>query len=335
MSAEEKKKEIVAKAAAVGYRQCSYNPADDAYVADLDGFRGEANNKAVNLYVNGRVKWFLTYCEENDIKGRIEEADVTILPEFPRLMMVTSRIYMNDELVADGIAGAIINPEDPNCAVVVQSCATKAKGRALANAGFNLNGIEDASDLVAPDTGVRLPTYMISGGQIVANPDNPVDATFVASQDSGSVHSPGRFGSSLFDMAEEIPASNAGKNTLPWEDDLSAPVPPPIQDQEPAAPNAPQPVQAPGWIQDAQAKRKAAQATTSSQKIPTTVAEAQAFVLTIGHEKVKGKTIGELAATDRNSLMFYSGRSGKFTNVDKYPALVAACNIMLDFIAQQ
>lgn len=183
MSAEEKKKEIVAKAAAVGYRRCSYNPADDAYVADLDGFRGEANNKAVNLYVNGRVKWFLTYCEENGVKGRIEEADVTILPEFPRLMMVTSRIYMNDELVADGIAGAIINPEDPNCAVVVQSCATKAKGRALANAGFNLNGIEDASDLVAPDTGVRLPTYMISGGQIVANPDNPVDATFVAAND--------------------------------------------------------------------------------------------------------------------------------------------------------
>lgn len=313
MSAEEKKKEIVAKAAAVGYRRCSYNPADDAYVADLDGFRGEANNKAVNLYVNGRVKWFLTYCEENGIKGRIEESDVAILPEFPRLMMVTSRIYMNDELVADGIAGAIINPEDPNCAVVVQSCATKAKGRALANAGFNLNGIEDASDLVAPDTGVRLPTYMISGGQIVANPDNPVDATFVEDSGTGNLQT----GTEHFSNIPFVRDDEA--NVLPWEEELSSPATP-VQKPEPVA--SPEP------------KRQKA-STVGNQKVPTTVPEAQAFVLTIGHENVKGKTIGELAATDRNSLMFYSGRSGKFTKADKYPALVAACNIMLDYLDQR
>ena len=112
-------------------RNCSYNPENDMIrVTSFDG------KEKTYLEVRYRVRWFHEYCDENGILGRIDDSDVRFVPE-AGLLIATAAVYMNDKEVGKSAAGICLNGLDPlRAGTIVQTIATQAKGRALANAGF-------------------------------------------------------------------------------------------------------------------------------------------------------------------------------------------------------
>lgn len=144
-------------------RQCdSYDPAPMMKV-----FRYEDGNCELYLEVKYRVDWFLHWCKENGVEGKIIESKIDFLPDV-KMLLATCSVYMDEKLAAESTTGVQIteNPADTN--IAVQTAFTRAKGRALADLGFGtVNGnTGENGDNLPPDSGIPLP--------LVTNQTNPL-----------------------------------------------------------------------------------------------------------------------------------------------------------------
>ena len=111
-------------------RKCSFEPKDHLINLEKD------TSKSHRLYltVEWRVYWFQTWCQENNKSYLIEEQPVEMVPG-TNFIQSRCTVYIDGEAVGNGIGGINLNGSKGG-EYCIQSCATIAKGRALANAGF-------------------------------------------------------------------------------------------------------------------------------------------------------------------------------------------------------
>ena len=130
-------------------RKCSFEPQDHLINLEND------QNKKPRLYltVEWRVYWFQTWCQENGKKYLIEEQPVEIVPG---TAFIQSRctVFIDGEAAGHGVGGINLNGSKGGD-YCIQSCATIAKGRALANAGFG----SVFSSALDSENGADIPCY--------------------------------------------------------------------------------------------------------------------------------------------------------------------------------
>lgn len=133
-------------------RHCSYKPEKDMIIV-----RSYDGQDQKYLEVKYRVQWFHQYCEENGIVGFIDDSDIRFMPE-AGLLLATAIVYMDEKVAGKSIAGAHLDSLDPlRASTIVQTIATQAKGRALANAGFgsaNVSAAEEGDSSALCDAGI-------------------------------------------------------------------------------------------------------------------------------------------------------------------------------------
>ena len=128
------------------------------------------------LEVKFRVEWFNTWCEEHNVVGIIDESQYQIHPEL-NLVVVTCKVFTEDrangcpaKLEAAASAGASVFPGDvTELTKAVQTAATSAKGRALADAGFST---AMATARIPSESGEPIPVD--SGIRFVRDAGNPL-----------------------------------------------------------------------------------------------------------------------------------------------------------------
>lgn len=163
-------------------RKCSFNPAE--HFIQIASARGDGSVQDY-LEVKYRVLWFQIYCEENGIKGFIDDSEVSIMPGLNLVRAVCS-IYMNGELVAKAAGGQMADESNGN--TVIQTATTIAKGRALANAGFGtaMCAFEDNEETpceTGVDTNKTVPTEPYSNNPlIVSNRSNQPESSKISTQ---------------------------------------------------------------------------------------------------------------------------------------------------------
>ncbi len=122
-------------------RNCSYSPENDMIrVTSFDG------REKMYLEVRFRVRWFQEYCDENGISGCIDDSDIRFVPE-AGLLIASATVYMDGKVAGKSTAGICMSGLDPiRAGTIVQTIATQAKGRALANAGFGTTSASAAEE---------------------------------------------------------------------------------------------------------------------------------------------------------------------------------------------
>lgn len=235
----------------------------------------DSNRESYYLEVKWRTFWFLAYCEENGLRGRIEEHPVEILPG-TNLVQAVCSVYIDGDLVGKGVGGTILRDN----MYAVQQAATIAKGRALANAGFgtvfsSASTNESGGQEIPCDGGLRVDE--VTADFFVRSRNDPHN-----SMDDGEASDP-----------TEADVAPAPVQTTP------APAPAPAQP-------APAPVQFPKY------QPQFAAAPQTDDK-PMTFEEARDFVVNINHE-YKGKTLGEVYALGFNgqrTIQYFAEKSRK------------------------
>lgn len=156
-------------------RACSYKPEEDLILLTYE----ENGREELYLEVKYRVKWFHQYCLENNLSGFIDDSEVLYIPE-AQMFLATASVYIDNTLVGKSSAGVPYSANNPNASkVAIQTAATCAKGRALANAGFGtINCAMEEGDRFPCDSGIKITT-----DNIVSNPENPMEVTFLAPVD--------------------------------------------------------------------------------------------------------------------------------------------------------
>lgn len=271
-------------------RACSYDPLPDmTFITDE---RGTPNPY---LEVPFRVLWFHQWLRDNKVSGYIDDSDIKFYPEL-KLLVARACVYINGRLVGTSCAS---KPFDPACPEIYQFnpityACTQAKGRALINAGFGI-------------------LAMGQDDKISETPLWPLD-------NGGPAPIPG------------IPPlfNNPTKQPVPA---AAPPAVPPMEEGDGKA-------EGQGKVRRGR-KPKTSQETKETPAEPQTVAtpeqapepelpkmprkEALAFIVPVGPDKIKGKTIGEVLGEDRRFLEYYA--SEKFVNpkyVDFKRAAIAA-----------
>ena len=111
-------------------RRCSFDPK-----SHLINLESDSNKKArLYLTVEWRVYWFQTWCQENGKSYLIEESPVESI-QGTSFIQSRCTVYIDGEAAGHGIGGINLSGSKGGD-YCIQSCATIAKGRALANAGF-------------------------------------------------------------------------------------------------------------------------------------------------------------------------------------------------------
>lgn len=131
-------------------------------------------SKQLYLEVKYRVDWFLHWCKENGVVGRIEESQLDFIPEI-RMVLCTCTIYMDGLAVASSKAGRMITDDPKDANVAVQTAFTAAKGRALSNLGFGtVNGNTSENGLpFPPESGIPLPPVTPETNPLVTDTTTP------------------------------------------------------------------------------------------------------------------------------------------------------------------
>lgn len=221
-------------------------------LTQIVGMNGELQSY---LEVKYRIEWFNQYCAENDIKGVIDESDIKYLEQV-KMFVATCKIYMDDKLVATGIGGKMVDGDITSMNMIIQSAATIAKGRALANCGFG--------------------TAMCANNESGENHDIlPCDAGITINTDNNPL-----INNSAVTKTNEEKQKISKTESKP------------------------------------QSKAKA----EKTVNVPKNLTEAQALILSIG--KYKGKSLGEVAAIDKQYIDFMANKCS-------YPDIVAGCKIIL------
>lgn len=129
-------------------RKCNFDPEkwletlyDDEGQAVVDRDTGL---EQLTLPTDARVEWFNTYCEENGIWGWIDDSEVrfeanTGSREISSICIATASVYMDDKLVGKSSSSTPFYGHGNYDKSIASITETKAKGRALANAGFMLS----------------------------------------------------------------------------------------------------------------------------------------------------------------------------------------------------
>ena len=112
-------------------RKCSFVPKDHLINLNKDD---PAKPPRLYMTVEWRVYWLQIWCQENGMRYLIEERPVELIPG-TTFIQSHCTVYIDGEPAGHGIGGINLNGIKGND-YAVQSCATIAKGRALANAGF-------------------------------------------------------------------------------------------------------------------------------------------------------------------------------------------------------
>lgn len=120
----------VAEGSDYALRNCSFDPKRHLINLENDPDR----KPRLYLTVEWRVYWFQTWCQENGKRYLIEERPVETVPGTSFIQSCCT-VYIDGEAAGFGIGGINLNGSKGGD-YCVQSCATIAKGRALANAGF-------------------------------------------------------------------------------------------------------------------------------------------------------------------------------------------------------
>jgi hypothetical protein len=153
-------------------RKCSnYDPNKDVIKICYE----DSGIEEIYLEVKYRVLWFLRYCEENGKDGFIDDSDV-VYDQAARSWIAKCSIYIDGELVGKSAAGKVsLVTDEKNANIALQSAATAAKGRALANAGFGtVNCSLEEGDKFPCDSGIR-----ISKDNVIFDQDNPMEVSIV------------------------------------------------------------------------------------------------------------------------------------------------------------
>lgn len=145
-------------------RKCNYDPTVD--MISIKKQIGDREREEKYLEVKYRVQWFNIFCEENGIQGVIDDADVCYIPE-TKTYKATASVFMDGALAGKSSAGVFADTPD-RLNVAIQTAATFAKGRALANAGFGTANCSSAEEGASEqcDAGIVVKT----------NPMNPMEA---------------------------------------------------------------------------------------------------------------------------------------------------------------
>lgn len=143
-------------------RKCkNYNPGERMVKLTYNRSDGTSEEQ-MYLQVKDRLEWFNAYCEENGLKGYVDDSDVQIVPLGNAFFAVsTATVFINGEVVGKSSGGRPITGNYADDVAVIQSAATTAKGRALANAGFTIAGgtvVSEDDDEFPVDSGVRVVT---------------------------------------------------------------------------------------------------------------------------------------------------------------------------------
>lgn len=159
-------------------RTCSYNP--EKHLTKIEF----SNNPNPQLYlpVDERVKWFQIYCAENELKrcAIIEERAETLCGN---IIQVHALVQIEGEVAGQGVASDMLTGEIDHDKKNVQSIATAAKGRALANAGFgtafcSANAYESGGEEFPCDGGIKMTNYTVE-----RDPENPMLVNTVPMQE--------------------------------------------------------------------------------------------------------------------------------------------------------
>lgn len=284
----------------------------------LSAFVYDNGTQESYLEVKYRVMWAQCWAMEHRVNLQILEQDVTFVPEL-RMLFATCIIKIDDVEAARGTAGRYVPEDVSGMNSVVQSVATCAKGRALANLGFGtLNcSVSEVGDNLPPESGMSIPkgSAPVAQSQTTINPYIPAaeqspipvevnEAPITASVVTASVADP----DDEQDVTPEPPKPRRGRKPKTASAVQGDP------EQEPEAPAViSAPVQAPA-VQP-----------IPGVEIPQTVEAARAFICPIGLGK--GRPMGDLYLTDRGKVEFFA--SDRFASADRHPGLVAAAKLLM------
>jgi len=157
-------------------RKCSFEPKD--HLINLESDPGR--KPRLYLTVEWRVYWFQTWCQENGKAYLIEERPVEIVPGTGFIQSCCT-VYIDGEAAGHGIGGINLNGSKGGD-YCIQSCATIAKGRALANAGFgsvfsSALDSENGADIPC-DGGMGTDFFVFTPQQLGPASGNPITGGF-------------------------------------------------------------------------------------------------------------------------------------------------------------
>lgn len=139
---------------AAAVRQCrSYDPSLN--LEKIPGYK-DGDPEQDYLGVQQRKIWYLLWCQENGCEPCIQVSGVSMVGEF---LQVSAKVLIDGKVVGQDIAGipARSASGDPR---IIQTLATQATGRALADAGFGTlfcNKRSEIGDELPCDGGVTPP----------------------------------------------------------------------------------------------------------------------------------------------------------------------------------
>lgn len=139
---------------AAAVRQCSsYDPSLN--LEKIPGYK-EGDPEQDYLGVQQRKIWYLLWCQENGCEPCIQVSRVSMVGEF---LQVSAQVLIDGKVVGQDIAGIPTRSAsgDPR---IIQTLATQATGRALADAGFGTlycNKRSEIGDELPCDGGVTPP----------------------------------------------------------------------------------------------------------------------------------------------------------------------------------
>ena len=290
----------------INARKCSYDPMQDLIDVTYDNDKHSAY-----LQVPHRLIWFATYCAEKGFTGFVDDGDVKYIPELA-LMQATASVFINGTMVGRSSAGCAITAGDyESINNAIQTAATRAKGRALANAGFGTpptmeggNPAEDGNNYPC-DGGIpfQYPQMVVNNGQVVQNPVMPPrQPDAVCRKLCTRTQSDSHSGSACFVLPLRT-AADADASVCPQQPAMTYPQQPPMAARQQQAP-VQQPIGVAGM----------------------TLEQAKAFVIPSG--RMKGKTMGEL---DIDTVKWYAEKCKSVNN----PNLIVAAKLVLEDSAQK
>jgi len=254
-------------------RICAYDPEKDLITVQYD----EKQPAELYLEVKNRVFWFNKYCEEKGLRGLIDESQIQFVPEM-NMVAVTAKVFIDDKLVAAAVAGRPFVPGDnENNCTLIQTVATTAKGRALADAGFGTIGAS-----IPAEDGVPFPVD--AGVKLTRSQSNPMSfEKQVLTEPASTVP---LYIDEIIKTVDD-PAPTASEPAAVPAATVEAPAP--------AAPVKPAPA----------APVKPAAAVPAEQGM--TLEDARNYLAPIG--KFKGKPVYQIIAEDMSLANWYAGES--------------------------
>ena len=289
-------------------RQCSYDPAPDRILVNY----GQGGQDELYLEVKFRMLWFLTWCKENGFNGFIDESEYEVIPSMG-MVIAKAKVYVDGNLIGAAAASAVTNGDYAHNEKLIQTAATSAKGRALADAGFGTisSGLPSESGEIVPvDAGIK----------IIRDPVNPLVYKKIAVPAEKAPE----------EEAVEEPKKRARRKKAEIEAEKTVSEPAeeqPAEEQtteEPAEPEEAEPVaEAPVQENPVTPAEPAAETAPEHQM---TLEEAREFVIPIG-TKYKGRKVWELLAEDLKTAQWIA--SDEFDKHGRWSALKTAVSIAL------